>query len=256
MHRRSVMNASQQATPVALLETNRKRQAKPSPNAEIKNTISICSSAQRQSELKAKCSSRKAESSPNFYRNLFVDDFHRVIVCVICKSGSTSLKNWLGVHSPKWDGKIPPEKDFWKPKTLKRVGISRLDDFSQPERDRRLQEYFKFVTVRHPFDRLVSAFIDKFANPQNNYYPNLFRKVIRSTIDVDVRRRRLAFEEFVHMIELNYTGGSFVDNHWKTFDELCNPCAVQYDAIAKIETLEHDMAPYWHDTTQRLRTVC
>ena len=220
-------------------------QSKPMTMAANNDTSSICSQVQRHRVIKEHCSLQKPTPVRNIYKNIFVDDFHRVIVCLIYKSGSSSLRNWLGVHSPRWDGENPPEKDFSKHKPLKQVGISRLVDFGKPgERDRRLQEYFKFVLVRHPFDRLVSAFVEKFTKPNQPYYPNLFRDVIRNTINVDVRRRSLTFTEFIHMINTHYRDRRFRNEHWTTYDEMCNPCGIQYDVIAKIETFEHDIAPF------------
>jgi len=49
------------------------------------------------------------------------------------------------VHSHKVDRFIPP-----------------LDRFSLQKREEIMRNYFKFMFVRHPFERLISAYKDKF----------------------------------------------------------------------------------------------
>ena len=45
------------------------------------------------------------------------------------------------------------------------------------------------------------------------------------------------FEDFVNFL-VRLTN---FDDHWKRFNDLCNPCSSQYDYIAKFETLNNDM---------------
>ena len=49
-------------------------------------------------------------------------------------------------------------------KRIKRKYLLPISNYSQPEQERMMRNYFKFMFVRHPFDRLVSAWRDKFVD--------------------------------------------------------------------------------------------
>jgi len=50
------------------------------------------------------------------------------------------------------------------------------------------------------------------------------------------------FEEFVsYLKDANNTNRNGEDNHWNSFDVICQPCRNVYDVIVKIETIEEDL---------------
>ena len=50
------------------------------------------------------------------------------------------------------------------------------------------------------------------------------------------------FEEFISFLSMNENSNSFglVENHWSTYNRLCQPCTIKYDVIAHLETIEED----------------
>ncbi|KAJ7385577.1 Carbohydrate (chondroitin 4) sulfotransferase 13 [Desmophyllum pertusum] len=83
---------------------------------------------------------------------IVVDDVHKIIYCTIPKVGTTTWKRILAdlrglgndVRIHRWN--------LWR----------RFYEYTEEEKSQRLQTYFKFLFVREPLARLVSAFKDKF----------------------------------------------------------------------------------------------
>lgn len=114
-----------------------------------------------------------------------------------------------------------------------------------------LKTYFKFFIVRDPFERLISAFKDKFVhNPRfepwyrHEIAPGIIRKYRRNRTET----RGIQFEDFVRYLgdpNHRWLDLQFGDHiiHWVTYVELCAPCEIKYSVIGHHETLEDD-APY------------
>lgn len=113
---------------------------------------------------------------------------------------------------------------------------------------------YKFVFIRHPFERLASAFHDKFIfwkqdnlmQPFVDYYLHLKgipkptgigRDWINKMIDVSFTN----FANFVlHEASLlQKTSGP--SGHWWPFTDMCKLCVIEYDYVGKIETLQEDV---------------
>jgi len=108
---------------------------------------------------------------------------------------------------------------------------------------RRLSTYFKFVFVRHPLDRLLSAFRDKFRLVPA-YMLSYGRRIVRryranATAESLERGHDVTLEEFVRFT-VDAGLRSRKDVHWTSQYELCQPCAISYDFIGRYETLWTD----------------
>lgn len=120
----------------------------------------------------------------------------------------------------------------------------------------RLSTYFKFFIVRDPFERLISAFKDKFVkNPRfepwykHDIAPAIIRKYRKSHRNSDLTASGLHFEDFVRYLgdgegrrRMDRQFGEHII-HWVTYAELCAPCEVHYNVVGHHETLEKD-APH------------
>lgn len=124
----------------------------------------------------------------------------------------------------------------------------------------------KFMIVRHPFERIVSAYRDKLENLNigkehgiEHFYQKYGRKIVakyrqeghgpppadRYSQDKDnpalppPKGIEPTFEEFVRYL-INTDLVYYADDHWMPYYLHCTPCLVDYDVIAKFETLERD----------------
>ncbi|CAK8687087.1 unnamed protein product [Clavelina lepadiformis] len=108
---------------------------------------------------------------------------------------------------------------------------------------------YKVIMVRNPFDRIVSAYVDKLipGAPGFSYvYALLSRKINEKykqlRHDIHNRSRTddgtATFEDFVnYLVDIKEAR----DPHWQFYHKLCMPCQSHYDYIIKFETLRDDI---------------
>ncbi|XP_014825373.1 PREDICTED: carbohydrate sulfotransferase 10 [Poecilia mexicana] len=184
---------------------------------------------------------------------IFVCDKRQILFCQTPKVGNTQWKKVLIVLN----GGFPSVEEI--PENLvhdhDKNGLPRLSSFSPQEITERLNSYFKFFIVRDPFERLISAFKDKFVkNPRfepwykHDIAPAIIRKYRKVHRESDLAASGLHFEDFVRYLG-DAEGRRRMDRqfgehiiHWVTYAELCAPCEINYSVVGHHETLEHDAA--------------
>ncbi|KAH7967501.1 hypothetical protein HPB49_025256 [Dermacentor silvarum] len=91
--------------------------------------------------------------------------------------------------------------------------------------------------VRHPFERLVSTYIDKALRSREEIawaYSSYWDKIP----GVKAENRSPTFAEFVDLVLAMPVENS--DTHWSPYYHRCQPCLVDYDFIGKLETANRD----------------
>lgn len=125
----------------------------------------------------------------------------------------------------------------------------------------KFNEYEKVIFVRHPLDRLLSAFRDKILPTvfENPLYSSLIKTLKRGNRKAEFQKIAIgAFHEFLEYLILRQRirSGEFSGykiesfgiqqatgaktRHWSSVYELCNVCAVDWSVIGKMESLEDD----------------
>lgn len=124
-----------------------------------------------------------------------------------------------------------------------------------------------FLIVRHPFERLLSAYRDKlqyalphtFHQKLGNMIVRKFRKAVSyersdnthhplmhnphsylQSKSKKVGTRWPTFPEFVEFLLFEAGHDSDLDMHWTPITNFCTPCQVRFDVILKFETLDED----------------
>ena len=115
-----------------------------------------------------------------------------------------------------------------------------------------LETYLKFTFVREPFERILSAYKDKFVHLRRvdrpvlefhgreilkNFRPNATREAFTKLDDI-------TFREFIQYLVnkgSNHTT-PVMDFHWDNYVNFCAMCAIKYDFIGHYETMEEDLA--------------
>ena len=177
---------------------------------------------------------------------LWVDEKHKIVYCNIPKVAST---NWYRVFL-KFAGMnatMVNEASLYDiHSNLKKNYLRRLADFGSEQREIIMRNYFKFMFVRNPLDRLLSAFKDRLLLKHGNAYftegLQIF-KTFRSKKEIKSYGKEgtkaIQFEEFLQWI-ISWKNSATLNPHWRPYHLLCHPCGIHYDFIGKLETVADD----------------
>ncbi|XP_019869912.1 carbohydrate sulfotransferase 11 isoform X2 [Aethina tumida] len=117
----------------------------------------------------------------------------------------------------------------------------KLSNLSSKEAKDCLNTYTNFLMVRHPFERLLSAYRNKFEGPSVYFKLRFGRYIIKNyrtnATDSEVETGRPSFSEFVRYI---IKEGLRENEHWTPIYDLCHPCSINYTFVGRYETLGQD----------------
>ncbi|XP_075543153.1 carbohydrate sulfotransferase 11-like [Dermacentor variabilis] len=204
----------------------------------------------RQRRLRAACraqgDSAALEDLPEGrLDHLLVDDEHALLYCAVPKVAST---NWrrvlLALRSSRPDPARIPANRSHEPSAFRSLAQMR-----RQEQRRRLATHLKFLFARHPLERLLSAYRNKFERAWSDYFPLRYgRHIVRQQRGVNASRQALetgrgvTFDEFLRYVaslELGDHAAAF-NEHWRPLGDLCFPCQLRYDVLGSYDTLERD----------------
>ncbi|KAM6977970.1 carbohydrate sulfotransferase 11-like [Aplochiton taeniatus] len=183
--------------------------------------------------------------APEDLRHLIVDDKHGLVYCYVPKVACTNWKRVLMVLTG--NGRYSDPLAIPANEAHVAGNLRTLSEYSVSEINRRLRGYLKFVFVREPFERLVSAYRNKFTRSYNSAFHKRYGTKI-------VRRHRpnpkpealakgddVSFQEFVqYLVDPRTLKEEPFNEHWERVHSLCHPCLIHYDVVGKYETLEQD----------------
>eukprot|EP00066_Takifugu_rubripes_P018616 XP_011607882.1 PREDICTED: carbohydrate sulfotransferase 8 [Takifugu rubripes] len=198
----------------------------------------------RRKLVKEICAKYKSNISktitPHHVKHLYVEDKYMLLYCQVPKAGCSNWKRTLMVLA----GQAPNAHSIKHDTVHYGHHLKTLDSFNHQEIMHRLETYTKIMFVREPLERMVSAYRDKFENP-NNYYHSLFGKPIISKYRANPSSEALKtgsgviFKEFVqYLLDVHRPVG--MDIHWEQMNQLCNPCLIDYDFIGKFENMNEE----------------
>lgn len=173
------------------------------------------------------------------------DSKHNLMFCPMCKLASTYWTRFFKLIALQ-DKNKTIETPYDIPLSIARPTAERLK-ITRGISGTLVNNYYKFMFVRDPYARILSAYVDKLFAPNPTFWRGHCRGIIkvfrspsksRSTCGSD-----LTFEEYVRAIvqahqkpfEIGRT-----DCHDSSFMGSCHPCEVQYDFIGKMENFTAD----------------
>ncbi|NWI65473.1 CHSTE sulfotransferase, partial [Todus mexicanus] len=166
-------------------------------------------------------------------RHLLVSDKYRFLYCYVPKVACSNWKRILKVL----DGAL--ESVDVKMKMDHKSDLVFLGDMKPDEISYRLKNYYKFIFVRNPMERLLSAYRNKFGEIkeyQQKYGVEIVRRYRKNggnSAGDDV-----TFSEFLRYLLDEEV--ERMNEHWMPIYNLCQPCAVRYDFIGSYERLNAD----------------
>ena len=167
-------------------------------------------------------------------KHILVNDEHKFLYCSVPK---VACSNWKRVMMVL-DGEATDTDSIRK---VNHLSFTFLEDLPPLAVKRKLNEYYKFMFVREPLVRILSAYKDKFLLNNTSFHKSYGRKIVkgvRKNAAANSKGDDVSLQEF-----LQYVAESRVEDmneHWMPFYELCQPCAVSYDFVGSFENLESD----------------
>ncbi|XP_014249355.1 carbohydrate sulfotransferase 11 [Cimex lectularius] len=216
-------------------------------NGSLLNEVYI----ERIEHLTEACKKYKASASADsiwdnrdLLDHILVDKKHKLLYCYVPKVACTNWKRIFMVLNGSTNEtdvlSIPANLAHSRPEYLA------LSNYSIADAKSLLNTYTKFIFVRHPFERLLSAYRNKLEKNYINskyFQSRLGRYIIKHyrekpTNSSLVNGDDVTFEEFTAYLTKSMS--SMYNEHWKPVERLCEPCQIQYDFIGKYETLITD----------------
>lgn len=212
--------------------------------------------------------------------HLIVDDRHGIIYCYVPKVACTNWKrvmivlgeklvaNGGGAGAPDDPNAAPTpyRRPQDVPSELSHNGTlhltfnkfwRRYGKASRSLMHAKLRKYTKFLFVRDPFVRLMSAFRNKLAQPNEDFYKQFGAHMLQRYANISqppstAREAfkaglRPSFADFVHyLLDPETEKEEAFNEHWRQVYRLCHPCQIGYDFIGKLETLDEDARHLLH----------
>ncbi|XP_035492107.1 carbohydrate sulfotransferase 12-like isoform X1 [Scophthalmus maximus] len=196
--------------------------------------------------------------------HLIVDDANQIIYCYVPKVACTNWKRVMVVLSRSLispsSGKPYSDPEAVPPRLVHNstlyhnlTSLMRPNDSqSLHQMAHRLQTYTKFLFVRDPFVRLISAFRNKLDGANEQFYRDFGRGIVRryghvsgslpeSVSEAIAAGLKPTFQQFVtYLLDPDTEKKRVFNEHWRQVYRLCHPCQVKYDFIGRLETLEPD----------------
>ncbi|KAM6176758.1 carbohydrate sulfotransferase 13 isoform 2-T2 [Erethizon dorsatum] len=204
---------------------------------------------QRRDLLRRTCSRltrRQHLLRPEDLRHVLVDDAHGLLYCYVPKVACTNWKRVMLALSGRVRGDpgAIPAHQVHAPGSL-----PSLADFSPSEINRRLRAYLAFLFVREPFERLASAYRNKFTRPYSEAFQRRYgTRIVRrlrpgAQPDALAHGHDVRFAEFLsYLLDPRTRRDEPFNEHWERAHALCHPCRLRYDVVGKFETLAEDAA--------------
>lgn len=105
-----------------------------------------------------------------------------------------------------------------------------------------ISETTKFIIVRHPFERLLSAYRDKLENIDNReyYYKKYGTHIVLKYRKNETIRNRTRLTPYFHEFLEFLVQDRYFDEHWVPYYKYCEPCLINYDYVLKFEHLSEE----------------
>ena len=174
---------------------------------------------------------------------MIFDETNSIMFCPIEK---VACSTWTAVMANNSKSSYKVGLDLLFKANYIHENLNKFDRLKKKKFERNIHQNFKkFLIVRNPLDRLVSAYHDKAypswfdGKPYFYYYSPIRNFALKNFPHSNLSNferewYNATFTEFVHYIL------SHDDVHWDSMQRYCDPCHIDYDYILRYESMERD----------------
>lgn len=162
-----------------------------------------------------------------------VNHKYKLIYCPIPKNACTLFRTMMIQQSDDFDRYEELQLSIHEYMSVENMGL-RLTDFSYLHHP----EYFKFVILRNPFERLVSAYLDKIAKHKQpeSFAQKLIENVYKSMEMTPDIEQSITFSQLVRY--LAKTEDKKINEHWRSQHTFLGLGLFKFDYIGQFEKLD------------------
>ena len=188
---------------------------------------------------------RNLKDSKRIFSNFRLNTNTNVLACLNAKVASRFWGHTIAGASSN------DEVDVFNLTMLHNIGVFKLSDLDLENVEKVIHSTVKVVTVRHPIERILSAYRDKFiysvmgkgSLDAYRYIIINYRKQSPNNIEQQSfvsGEPKISLTEFVRLVT---DQNAPFNVHWITYMESCHPCAIKYDHVIRTETMQFDTKP-------------
>jgi len=173
-------------------------------------------------------------------KHVIVNDEYKFLYCYTPK---VACSNWKKVIKYLYGQVDDVDKVY---KMNHQSGFKKLSDYNVDEINFRISNYYKFMFVRNPTRRIISAYRNKF-NEIEAFYKTYGKKIneifhpkrLHQNYEGKVIGDDIAFLDFIKYLN---EGVELIDmnEHWMPMSLLCQPCVMGYNFIGSTENIDED----------------
>ena len=183
--------------------------------------------------IRSVCKKLSPKGYLNATENLMVDSKNKVAFCRNAKVGTVTWLRHFAQLDPEKRFAVHHEEEYIHDEIPRLFSLqNQLKKKCSKEKSLlhclRSRNYLLFSFVRHPFDRIVSAYIDKVEIPK--YMFRMLKKLYG----------KYDFLTFLEHILQSFDGLVKMDIHWTPFYKRCDYCNFVYNVVGRSETFEED----------------
>ena len=179
------------------------------------------------------------------YRHIVIDEGHKVLYCFVPKAACSSWKYVIAIQS----GHTSLEKLLSNGGKIHSVeyasGIRRLHklyNLTTIQEIIRSEAYTRMIIARNPYSRLHSGYNDKIIQMYREYGRGIVRANRQFYPELPEVNGNILLP-FANFVDLIIRGRLETNEHFRSINNLCHPCVIDYDYIAKTETMDTDKLP-------------
>ena len=216
---------------------------------ESTSTGALCSQSVRRAYLKQACASvahkptwqlpdlgphvKNRHTMPK--HRFYVNHAKKLVYCQLSKVACTTWTDLMSAANLNGSLAVFPMQAHLAPR-LRKANVTFHEQLPL-----RFRNYTKFLVVRNPFDRLLSAYYNIIHPPANQLGPG--PAVIKAlTHKFKTPRSKITLHQFVDFLTSHepITAELLYDRHYGTYAHACGVCKIQYDYVIRHEAMSED----------------